>query len=95
MDEPKAPKAHPLVDQEWERVLDLMPVDLDSTANLAPEFTESGQEEAGKGLKIPFCGGSSLPATPSGSPKKGVGGGDPLCTSPAGSGHGCRAPTDK
>jgi hypothetical protein len=31
---------------------------------LAPEFTESGQEEAGKGLKILFCGGSSLHATP-------------------------------
>jgi hypothetical protein len=31
---------------------------------LAPEFTTSGQEEAGKGLKIPVCGGSSLHATP-------------------------------
>jgi hypothetical protein len=31
---------------------------------LAPEFTTSGQEEAGKGLKISFCGGSSLHATP-------------------------------
>jgi hypothetical protein len=31
---------------------------------LAPEFTESGQEEAGKGLKILFCGGSSLHAIP-------------------------------
>jgi hypothetical protein len=31
---------------------------------LAPEFTQSGQEEAGKGLKIPVCGGSSLHATP-------------------------------
>jgi hypothetical protein len=31
---------------------------------LAPEFTESGQEEAGKGLKIPVWGGSSLHATP-------------------------------
>jgi hypothetical protein len=30
----------------------------------APEFTESGQEEAGKGLKIPVCGGSSLHAIP-------------------------------
>ena len=30
----------------------------------APEFTESGQEEAGKGLTIPVCGGSSLHATP-------------------------------
>jgi hypothetical protein len=31
---------------------------------LAPEFTTSGQEEAGKGLKIPVCGGSSLHAIP-------------------------------
>ena len=31
---------------------------------LALEFTEQGQEEAGKGLKIPFCGGSSLHAIP-------------------------------
>jgi hypothetical protein len=31
---------------------------------LAPEFTTSGQEEAGKGLKIPSCGGSFLHATP-------------------------------
>jgi hypothetical protein len=31
---------------------------------LAPEFTTSGQEEAGKGLKIPVCGGSSLHAPP-------------------------------
>jgi hypothetical protein len=31
---------------------------------LAPEFTTSGQEKAGKGLKIPVCGGSSLHATP-------------------------------
>jgi hypothetical protein len=31
---------------------------------LAPEFTTSGQEEAGKGLTIPVCGGSSLHATP-------------------------------
>jgi hypothetical protein len=31
---------------------------------LAPKFTTSGQEEAGKGLKIPVCGGSSLHATP-------------------------------
>jgi hypothetical protein len=31
---------------------------------LAPEFTTSGQEEAGKGLKIPVCRGSSLHATP-------------------------------
>jgi hypothetical protein len=31
---------------------------------LAPEFTTSGQEEAGKGLKISVCGGSSLHATP-------------------------------
>jgi hypothetical protein len=31
---------------------------------LASEFTTSGQEEAGKGLKIPVCGGSSLHATP-------------------------------
>jgi hypothetical protein len=31
---------------------------------LAPEFTSSGQEKAGKGLKIPVCGGSSLHATP-------------------------------
>jgi hypothetical protein len=30
----------------------------------APEFTKSGQEETGKGLKIPSCGGSSLHATP-------------------------------
>jgi hypothetical protein len=29
---------------------------------LAPEFTTSGQEEAGKGLKIPFWEG--VPATP-------------------------------
>jgi hypothetical protein len=31
---------------------------------LVPEFTTSGQEEAGKGLKIPVCGGSSLHVTP-------------------------------
>jgi hypothetical protein len=31
---------------------------------LAPEFTTSGQEEAGKGLTIPVWGGSSLHATP-------------------------------
>jgi hypothetical protein len=31
---------------------------------LALEFTESGQEEAGKGLKIPVCEGSSLHAIP-------------------------------
>ena len=31
---------------------------------LAPKFTESGQEEAGKGLKIPFRGGNPLHATP-------------------------------
>jgi hypothetical protein len=31
---------------------------------LAPEFTKPGQEEVGKGLKIPVCGGSSLHATP-------------------------------
>jgi len=31
---------------------------------LAPEFTTSGQEEAGKGLKIPVCGGNSLHAAP-------------------------------
>jgi hypothetical protein len=31
---------------------------------LAPEFTKQGQEEAGKGLNIPVCGGSSLHATP-------------------------------
>ena len=31
---------------------------------LAPKFTQSGQEEAGKGLKIPVCGGSFLHATP-------------------------------
>jgi hypothetical protein len=31
---------------------------------LAPEFTQSGQEEAGKGLKIPVCRGGSLDATP-------------------------------
>jgi hypothetical protein len=30
---------------------------------LAPEFTESGQEEAGKELTIPVYGGSSLPAS--------------------------------
>jgi hypothetical protein len=30
----------------------------------APEFTKSSQGEAGKGLKIPVCGGSSLHAIP-------------------------------
>jgi len=31
---------------------------------LAPEFTEQGQEEAGKGLKIPYLWRESLPHHP-------------------------------
>jgi hypothetical protein len=53
----KTPSSAPYLPCEIARIAQDRPI-------LAPEFTESGQEEAGKGLKIPFCGGSALPATP-------------------------------
>jgi hypothetical protein len=50
MNETKELKAHPLVDREWDRVLDLVPVDLDSTAKADKALLRRREVQSGADL---------------------------------------------